>query len=157
GPIDESAAWRLLFLDGASAARQLKAAQRGAQRIVDLRLRPMSGETGARANKHERLRIGYFSGDFFSHPVPHLMAGVIEQHDRARCEVIGYDFSPAANDEYRRRLEAAFDRMVPIMDMPDHEAAALIARDEIDVLIDLAGWTKRARAGVLAVRPAPVQ
>jgi len=43
------------------------------------------------------------------------------------------------------------------MDMPDHEAAALIARDEIDVLIDLAGWTKRERAAVMAMRPAPVQ
>jgi protein O-GlcNAc transferase len=155
GPVHESAAWRLFFLAGASAAQQLKAAQRGAQRILDLHPRPV--HVAARASKHERLRIGYLSGDFFSHPVAHLMVGVIEQHDRARCEVIGYDFSPPADDAYRRRLEAGFDRMIPIMDMPDHEAAALIAGDEIDVLIDLAGWTKRERAAVLAMRPAPVQ
>src|SRR5262249_57556739 len=105
----------------------------------------------------ERLRIGYLSGVFFSHPVMHLMVGVIEQHDRARYEVIGYDFAPPANDAYRGRLEAAFDRMTPIMDMPDHEAAALIARDGIDIVIDLAGWTKRTRTAVLPIRPPPVQ
>jgi predicted O-linked N-acetylglucosamine transferase (SPINDLY family) len=85
------------------------------------------------------------------------MVGVIEQHDRARFDVIAYDFSAAAKDDYRRRFEAAFDLMVPISGMSDQEAAERIARDEVDVLIDLAGWTKRARPAVLAPRPAPVQ
>jgi predicted O-linked N-acetylglucosamine transferase (SPINDLY family) len=84
------------------------------------------------------------------------MVGAIEQHDRARFEVIGYDFSPPTADDYRRRFEVAFDRLVPITGMSDSEAAEQIARDEVDVLIDLAGWTKRARPAVLAARPAPV-
>src|SRR5215470_4218005 len=155
GQVDEGTPWRLLFLASAGAAQQLKTARQSAQRIVDLHLGPLSA--AARASKHERLRIGYLSGDFFSHPVSHLMVGVIESHDRARFEVIGYDFSPPADDEYRTRLEAAFDHMVPITGMPDLEAAVLIARDQIDVLIDLAGWTKRTRAGVQAARPAPLQ
>jgi predicted O-linked N-acetylglucosamine transferase (SPINDLY family) len=85
------------------------------------------------------------------------MVGVIEQHDRARFDVIAYDFSPPANDDYRGRFEAAFDLMVPISGMSDQEATERIARDEVDVLIDLAGWTKRARPAVLAARPAPLQ
>jgi predicted O-linked N-acetylglucosamine transferase (SPINDLY family) len=145
-----------LFLAGASASQQLAAARRSAQRIASAS--PSSvGANAPRMSKRERLRIGYFSGDFYSHPVPHLMVGVIEQHDRARFEVVGYDFSPPAADDYRRRFEAAFDRLVPITGMSDSEAAELIARDEIDVLIDLAGWTKRSRPAVLAARPAPVQ
>jgi protein O-GlcNAc transferase len=47
--------------------------------------------------------------------------------------------------------------MVPIRDMSDHAAAELIARDEIDIAIDLAGWTKRTRPAVLAARPASMQ
>jgi protein O-GlcNAc transferase len=154
--VDESAPWRQLFLAGASPLQQLTAAQRSAQRIADALPAPASANA-ARTGKIERIRIGYFSGDFFSHPVPHLMVGVIEQHDRARFDVIAYDFSPAANDDYRRRFEAAFDLMVPISGMSDQEATERIARDEVDVLIDLAGWTKRARPAVLAARPAPVQ
>jgi protein O-GlcNAc transferase len=154
--VDESAPWRLLFLAGASASQQLAAARRSAQRIADASPDSMS-VNAARAGKRERIRIAYFSGDFYSHPVPHLMVGVIEQHDRTRFDVVGYDFSPPAADDYRRRFEAAFDRLVPISGMSDSEAAELIAHDEIDVLIDLAGWTKRARPAVLAARPAPVQ
>ena len=161
GTIDESAPWRLLFLAGASASQQLAAARRSAQRIVDALPRvdalPPAGATAMRASTRERIRIGYLSGDFYSHPVPHLMVGVIEQHDRARFDVIGYDFSPPADDDYRRRFEAGFDRMVPITAMSDHEAAQLIARDEIDIVVDLTGWTKRARPAVLAARPAPLQ
>jgi predicted O-linked N-acetylglucosamine transferase (SPINDLY family) len=154
--VDESAPWRLLFLAGASPLQQLTAAQRSAQRIADALPAPASANA-ARTGKSERIRIAYFSGDFYSHAVPHLMVGVIEQHDRARFDVIAYDFSPAAKDDYRRRFEAAFDLMVPISGMSDQEAAERIARDEVDVLIDLAGWTKRARPAVLAPRPAPVQ
>jgi protein O-GlcNAc transferase len=154
--VDESAPWRLLFLAGASASQQLLGAQRCAQRVADALPRPAS-PNAARSGKRERIRIGYFSGDFYSHAVPHLMVGVIEQHDRARFDVTAYDFSPPADDDYRRRFEAAFDLMVPIGAMSDREAAERIARDEVDVLIDLAGWTKRARPGVLAARPAPVQ
>jgi protein O-GlcNAc transferase len=154
--VDESAPWRLLFLTGASASQQLVAAQRSAQRIADALPGPASPNP-ARSGKRERIRIGYFSGDFYSHAVPHLMVGVIEQHDRARFDVIGYDFSPPADDDYRKRFEAAFDFMVPISEMSDREATERIVRDEVDVLIDLAGWTKRARPAVLAARPAPVQ
>ena len=154
--VDESAPWRLLFLAGASASQQLAAARRSSQRIADTLPRSV-GVNAPRTSKRERLRIAYFSGDFYSHPVPHLMVGVIEQHDRAHFDVVGYDFSPPVADDYRRRFEAAFDRLVPISAMSDPEVAELIARDEIDVLIDLAGWTKRARPAVLATRPAPVQ
>ena len=154
--VDESAPWRLLFLAGASPLQQLTAAQRSAQRIVDALPGP-ANTNATRTGKRERIRIAYFSGDFYSHPVPHLMVGVIEQHDRARFDVIAYDFSPPANDDYRGRFEAAFDLMVPISGMSDQEATERIARDEVDVLIDLAGWTKRARPAVLAARPAPLQ
>src|SRR5262245_11765464 len=142
GPVDESAPWRLLFLAGTSAAQQLATARRSAQRVVDLLPRPASSAV-RRTGTREHIRIGYFSGDFYNHATSHLMVGVIERHDRARFEVIGYDLSPQADDDYRRRVAAAFDRMVPIAGMPDHAAAELIARDEVDIVIDLVGWTKR--------------
>jgi hypothetical protein len=61
GPVDESAPWRLLFLAGASAAQQLATARRSAQRIADTLPHQVSV---SRTAMRERIRIGFFSGDF---------------------------------------------------------------------------------------------
>jgi predicted O-linked N-acetylglucosamine transferase (SPINDLY family) len=153
--IDESAPWRLLSLSKAGPAEQLAAARKCAAQIsaTSPAVRPARNAEIAR----ERLRIGYFSGDFYSHPVPHLMTGVIEAHDRSRFEVAAYDVSPPTRDEYRTRLERAFDRMVAVGDLPTAAAARKIADDAVDIIVDLTGWTRRARAAVLAARPASLQ
>jgi predicted O-linked N-acetylglucosamine transferase (SPINDLY family) len=104
-----------------------------------------------------RLRIGYFSSDFREHVTAHLIAGVIEKHDRGRFEIVAYDFSPPSQDAYRQRMQSAFDRMVPIAHLSNAAAAKAINDDRADIVIDLAGWTTGHRAGVLALKPAPIQ
>jgi len=155
-PRSEVLSTRVLL--GVLARRKRSAAVGGgaAERSVQP-TRCRAGSVFSRTATREHIRIGYFSGDFYSHPVPHLMAGVIERHDRAGFEVIGYDFSPPADDDYRRGFERAFCRMVPIREMSNHAAVKLIARDEIDIAIGLVGWTKRTRPAALTARPAPVQ
>jgi predicted O-linked N-acetylglucosamine transferase (SPINDLY family) len=143
----------LLMMASASPADQLGAARAYARQFCAPAIlrHPRRGES-----KH-RLRIGYFSGDLRDHPVTHLIAGVIERHDRDRFEVVAYDFTPAAEDPYRQRIVAAFDRVVPIRASSNDGAARAIAEDRVDVLIDLVGWTLGHRAPVLARRPAPLQ
>lgn len=109
------------------------------------------------AGKRDRVRVGYFSCDFRDHPISHLIAGVVESHDRDQLEVVAYDFTPPASDAYRRRIEAAFDRIVPIGDLSGSSAAQRIADDGVDILVDLMGWTRGHRAWVLSARPAPLQ
>jgi predicted O-linked N-acetylglucosamine transferase (SPINDLY family) len=103
------------------------------------------------------LKIGYLSADFYDHATSHLIAGVIEAHDRDRFELVGYDLSPPREDDYRARMRAAFGNFVSMHEMPNEVAADRIVTDEIDVVIDLNGWTAGNRASVLAPRPAPVQ
>ena len=99
--IDESAPWRLFCLAGAGSAAQLAAARKcAAQVAADV----PAIAAAARERDPERLRIGYVSGDLYSHPTSHLMVGVIENHDRGRFEAIAYDFSPPADDDYRRAV-----------------------------------------------------
>jgi protein O-GlcNAc transferase len=105
----------------------------------------------------ERIRLGYFSANFHFHPVATLIAGLIEQHNRRRFEVIAYSFDEDDGSAMRRRLVRAFDRFVDISNMPDRDAAQLIHTDAIDILVDLHGWTPDGRAAILAYRPAPIQ
>src|SRR5262249_14833693 len=104
----------------------------------------------------ERLRIGYLSGYFHIHPVASSIAGLIEQHDRRRFEVIAYAFDQDDASAIRRRLLTGFDRVVDISQIPDRDAAQLIHADDLDLLIDLHGWTPDCRTKILAYRPAPI-
>lgn len=110
-----------------------------------------------RTQRHERLRIGYLSPRFGAGPLATLLLPLLERHDRSRFEIALYASHAHAHDgAITARMRAAADRWC---DLPrdDEAAARLVAGDELDLLIDLAGHAPGHRLGVLARRPAPVQ
>ncbi len=109
------------------------------------------------ATKEGPLRIGYLSGDIGDHPVSHLTRGLFSAHDRRAVTVHLYAFGPDDGSEYRRAIRDSVDSFVDVTGMNDREAAARIAADRIDILVDLNGQTGSARMGIPARRPAPVQ
>ncbi len=106
---------------------------------------------------HDRLRIGYVSGDLCVHAVGLLLPELLEGHDRTKFEIYGYDFSPEDGTPHRERLKKAFDHLRPIHALTDRQVAELVMQDEIDVLIDLHGLSSGARPGIFALHPAPKQ
>jgi predicted O-linked N-acetylglucosamine transferase (SPINDLY family) len=106
---------------------------------------------------HDRLRLAYVSPDFREHAVAHCLAGVISRHDRGRFEVVGVSLSPADGSRVGARLAASFDDFVDASSMSDKQLAALLRAREIDIAVDLAGFTSGARPGIFADRAAPVQ
>ncbi len=130
-----------------AAARNWCARQHGAIKPLPEQARP----------KGPRIRLGYLSADFCNHAVAQLVVELIERHDRTRVEVIGYSYGPEDGSALRQRLKDGFDRFEDIRTLPDIEAARLIQREGIDILIDLTGYTAKGRTGILAYRPAPVQ
>ncbi|HEX4882876.1 MAG TPA: glycosyltransferase, partial [Casimicrobiaceae bacterium] len=104
-----------------------------------------------------RLRIGYLSADFHTHATAFLTAGVFEQHDRSRFEIVAYSLGPDDGSPMRARLVNAFDRFVDVRGAPVERIVAKIRGDAIDVLVDLKGHTAGAPPSILAQRPAPVQ
>lgn len=106
---------------------------------------------------HARIRIAYVSPDLREHPVGHLMTGVIEAHDRARFETIAISTGPNDGSRIRSRMIAAFDHFITANDMPAKKIAELMRLMEVDIAIDLAGYTADARTEVFLHRPAPIQ
>jgi len=104
-----------------------------------------------------RLRLAYISADYRAHPTTHLIAHLIESHDRDRFEVLGVSYGPDDASPMRRRMERAFDRVLDIRGLSDRAAAQKLADAGVDIAVDLMGHTPGARPGVLASRPAPVQ
>ncbi len=105
----------------------------------------------------DRIRLGYLSSDFHDHATMHLLAEVLERHDRARFEVVALSFGAARADAWQRRAQAAVDRFVDVSTLPDDAIAARIRELGIDIAVDLKGYTTGSRTGILARRPAPVQ
>jgi predicted O-linked N-acetylglucosamine transferase (SPINDLY family) len=106
---------------------------------------------------HDRVRIAYLSTDYHDHAVMQLMAGLFESHDRARFETTAMSLAPCKQDHMRKRLEPAFDRFLDVQTMNDHKVAELVRELEIDIAIDLNGFTRGARSAIFLKRPAPVQ
>ena len=112
--------------------------------------------TAAPDNAVRPLRIGFLSADFRAHPVSELAVGIYESLDRREFVIHAYAYGPQDSSALRKRLEAAFDVFRDIDALSFKDAADLIRRDGIDILVDMNGWTKLSRCGILAHAPAPV-
>jgi predicted O-linked N-acetylglucosamine transferase (SPINDLY family) len=104
-----------------------------------------------------RIRVGYFSPDFRTHPVSLLAAGLFETHDRSKFEITAFAFGPDNGDPMRLRLKQAFEHFIDVSQLSDAEVASMARRREIDIAVDLGGTTEGARPGIFALRAAPLQ
>lgn len=137
-----------------SAAQQRKCAE-----LYVLENFPPAGNTAMprRAHAGDRIRLGYFSADFYNHAVSVLSAGLFERHDRSRFETIAFSFGRGSNDEMRRRLQAAFDRFIDVRGFSDRDVVSMARDMDVEIAIDLTGFMNDSRTGIFAMRSAPIQ
>jgi protein O-GlcNAc transferase len=107
--------------------------------------------------RHDRIRVAYVSADFRAHPVSFLMAGIFECHDKSRFDITAISFGPDDNSEMRQRLKASFERFIDAKTFSDEQIANLLRSSEVDILVDLMGFTADSRTGIFARRAAPIQ
>jgi predicted O-linked N-acetylglucosamine transferase (SPINDLY family) len=107
--------------------------------------------------KHDKIRVGYVSADFWQHATSSLMAGMFECHDKTQFETIAISIGPDDGSELRNRLTNAFDDFFDGRLLSDDEIARRIKEKQIDILVDLKGLTQDARTGIFALRAAPIQ
>lgn len=143
-----------LLASSASAAEQLQCA-----RMYALHKHPLSSTPlwNGERYQHDRICVGYVSGEFREHATSYLVAEMLELHDRSRFEVFAvstgaYDQSPMAE-----RIARACEHFLDVSAQPEHAVAALLRSHEIDILIDLNGYFGHARTKIFAARAAPVQ
>jgi predicted O-linked N-acetylglucosamine transferase (SPINDLY family) len=107
--------------------------------------------------RHDRIRVAYLSADFHEHAMAFCLAGMFEAHDRRRFDTTAVSFGPKTPNRMRSRLERAFDRFIDARQSGDQEVACLLRELEIDIAVDLNGFTSGGRTRIFALRAVPIQ
>src|SRR6185369_7082235 len=102
------------------------------------------------------LRVGYLSSDLREHAVGYLMTEVFWLHDRKNVEVFAYYCGIASEDPLHRHFRESAQHFRAISALDDRAAAERIRADNVDILIDVNGYTRDARLKLVAQRPAPI-
>lgn len=106
---------------------------------------------------HKKIKIGYFSADFHNHATMHLMAEMLELHNKEKFEIIGFSYGIDVRDHWSSRAKKSFNDFYNVFNMNDEEVANLSRKLEIDIAIDLKGYTHESRPAIFFYRAAPIQ
>jgi len=137
-----------------SPAEQLQCARRWLAEDAD---KPVEAVWRGERYCHARIRVAYLSSDFRVHSTAFLIAGVFEHHEKSRFETFAISYGPEEPSEMRARLRDAFDEFIDVRGKTDFEVASLLRQKEVDIAVDLKGYTHDCRPGILGFRPAPIQ
>lgn len=103
-----------------------------------------------------KIRIGYISPDLRYHVVLRFCWAMLANYDKNHFEVYCYHNNPN-EDSYSEEIKAMTDSWCNISGMSAKDAAEVIYKDKIDILVDLAGHTQKNPLPILAYKPAPLQ
>jgi FkbM family methyltransferase len=120
-------------------------------------LRAGASPSGGKIEVRDRIRMAYVSADYRNHATSFLAAGIFEHHDRTKFEIHGISFGQDDRSPMRERVKGGFEHFVDAIAISDRAVATLLRERRIDIAVDLMGFTKDARMGIFAFRPAPIQ
>ena len=106
---------------------------------------------------NDKIKIGYFSADLNAHAVSHLICKMFKLHDRKKFKIYCYAFGFKEKDELHLSIQQDVDVYRDIRNINDHDATLLAREDEIDIAIDLQGYTNKQRSQIFVNRTAPIQ
>ena len=159
GPTSAAAHSNLIFNLNFDASLGLAEHQaerrRWAARHADA-LAPAMTPRPADCDPERRLRVGYVSAHFRAYAASYAFGGVLTHHDPAQVEIFCYS-DTRQEDELTSIFRRAAHHWRDTADLSDSALAERIARDRIDILVDLVGHMGGHRLLVFARKPAPIQ
>ena len=118
-------------------------------RLAEKRRMPLRSVEG------RRIRVGYFSYDLRRHSVSYFVEPLLEHHNRDAFEVFAYSFGRSDDVTQRILSKVEYGRECPDVSPPFMEY--LVLKDNLDILIDLAGHTAGNLMETVSHRLAPIQ
>jgi predicted O-linked N-acetylglucosamine transferase (SPINDLY family) len=108
-------------------------------------------------NLSSKLRVGFFSADFRDHAVMYLISGLFREYDKKKFEFFLYSFGKDESLKWHNLLKNNVDKFTDITNLAFQEISELSKKDNLDIAVDLMGYTKNNRLGIFKNRIAPTQ
>lgn len=105
---------------------------------------------------NSRIRVGYFSNDFYGHASLFLISGLLREHDLNKFEVILFSYG-VKKDDYHEQLKHQGFSFYDVSRESNSSIYELAKRLELDVAIDLKGYTEGTRSDLFSLGLAPIQ
>ena len=132
-----------------------------AENANDMPIKPDGLEIIRRSQPHEwaeKIRVGYVSNEFWDdHATMRLLQSVLTHHDSDKFDITLFCYTPEKMLTFDGGNRKKWGRIVSIGHLTDEEAAAEISSRNIDILVDLKGFTGGMRPGIFNLLAAPIQ
>ena len=112
-----------------------------------------------REHKHkEKIRIGYISTDFVTHPVGFMFDSILKNHNVNMFEIFCYDNSNFNNTDFISKRLRSYNNATwrQITNTNDMDLLTILIDDDLDILVDMMGHTRNTRMNVLQYKPARI-
>jgi predicted O-linked N-acetylglucosamine transferase (SPINDLY family) len=106
---------------------------------------------------NNKIKIGYFSADFNKHAVSRLIYKMLCLHNRKKFKIYSYAYGFDKEDDLHNLIKKEADVYRDIREISDHDVALLAKKDDLDIAIDLQGYTDKSRLSIFANKVAPIQ
>ena len=105
----------------------------------------------------KRIRIAYLSADFHNHATAYLIAELFELHNKDDFEIYALSFGPKTDDIMQNRIRLGVENFLEVGHLSDTEIAMTCKSLQIDIAVDLKGYTLQSRFNIFLHRCAPIQ
>ena len=107
-------------------------------------------------SEREKIKIGYYSSDFRNHAVGRSIVRLFECHNKKDFEIFGFYFGKI-NDSNTTRISKQCKKFINTYSMADADVVKLSRNMEIDIAIDVNGFSRNCRPKIFSGRSAPIQ
>ena len=105
----------------------------------------------------KKIRVGFFSADFRDHAVMYLISGLFREYDKKKFEFFLYSFGKDESLKWHNFLRDNVDKFTDVKNLSFQKISEISLKDNLDIAIDLMGYTKNNRLGIFKNRIAPIQ
>jgi len=103
-----------------------------------------------------KIKIAYFSSDFREHAVSYLVEDLLKFHNKKEFKVYGF-YLDDIHDEVNKRFLNYFDKFFYIKNKSTEEIINICQKLDLDIIIDLNGFTKGSKTEIFSHKLAPIQ